>query len=197
MTCGLNLEIELEALRRLTQTRTAEGGVAIDDAIHLGVAMLPVLPEGEMRAALRAVLLELGWREVDGQLSREFGGAVARLAADGASVSLRVIRAEAVSATAKVIASEGGEDAAAREAERQAGERLRTEEDAARARLRQEAVDEIARQEPVLRAAVQDALNRTYRVALEARARAMGEVESIVERGGEGGAYEVTVVVKA
>ncbi len=200
MTCGMNLELDLEALRRTYRTRSAEEGVAVEDEVHLGVALLPVLDDASMRSIVREMLRERGWRDVDdGSLQKGFGDAVAVLSPDGASIALRAKGSGKVtaSASAAVRDGEGGEAKADREADRVAGEKLRELVAKERERLASANLDELVRQEPALREEVQQSLNRTYRRALEERARQMGEVESIDERGGEGGTYEVTVVVKA
>ena len=51
MTCGMNLELDLEALRRTHRTRSAEEGVVVEDEVHLGVALLPVLDDINARLA--------------------------------------------------------------------------------------------------------------------------------------------------
>ncbi len=200
MTCGMNLELDLEALRRTYRTRSAEEGVAVEDEVHLGVALLPVLDDASMRAIVREMLRERGWRDADdGSMQKSFGDAVAVLAPDGASIALRARGEGKVTASASAVVrdSEDGEARADQEADRVAREKLGELAAKERARLASANLDELVRQEPALREEVQQSLNRTYRRALEERARQMGEVESIDERGSDGGSYEVTVVVKA
>lgn len=199
MACGMNLELGLEGVRRVFRSSRAEAGVDVVDEVHLDVALLPVLPDAEMRDLAREVLREGGWtaRE-DGSLEKSFGAAVATLSPDGASVTLRVRAASTVSATGSAeVTSTRSETAAEREAAERAKERLEEISKRERERLAAENVKTLTREEPALRAEVQRALNRTYRKALETRARQMGEVESLHERGDERGSYEVTVVVKA
>lgn len=200
MTCGMNLELDLEALRRTYRTRSAEEGVAVEDEVHLGVALLPVLDDASMRSIVREMLRERGWRDADdGSLEKGFGDAVAVLSPDGTSIALRAKAAVTVTASGSAVVrnGSGAEAKADAEAERAAQEKLRELAAKERARLAAVNLEELVRQEPALRDEVQQSLNRTYRRALEQRARQMGEVESIDERGGEGGTYEVTVVVKA
>lgn len=199
MTCGMNLELGLEALRRVYRSSRAEQGVEVIDEVHLDVAVLPVLSDAAMREIVREVLRGDGWTQRDdGSLEKSFGDAVATLSPDASGVTLRVRTATTVSATGSAaVEKDTGERAAQREAERRAAEALKAVADKERERLSAENMKALTREEPTLRAEVQRALNRTYRRALEERARQMGEVESINERGDEGGSYEVTVVVKA
>jgi len=76
-------------------------------------------------------------------------------------------------------------------------ERADTHYRAARYEAALKNLEELGRHEPALRKELQEALNRTYRRALEAKARELGEVESLQEQGRADGTYEVTVVVKA
>ena len=78
-----------------------------------------------------------------------------------------------------------------------AEEKLAEEKKAAQTKLALKNLEELGRHEPALRKELQEALNRTYRRALEAKARELGEVESLQEQGRADGTYEVTVVVKA
>ncbi len=199
MTCGMTLELGLEGARRMFRTRSADEGVDVVDEVHLDVAVLPVLPDGEMREIVREMLREGGWgARQDGGLEKSFGGAVAVLSPDGAKITLRVAGATTVSASATVAVEPDEKDSKAeRAAELQAKERVRVLAERERERLEAQNVKTLTAQEPMLRGEVQRALNRTYRKALETRARQMGDVESIAERGDEGGSYEVTVVVKA
>ncbi len=198
MTCGMNLELDLEALRRIYRTRSVEEGVEVEDEVHLGVALLPVLADDAMRAIVREMLRERGWTDAgDGSLEKGFGAAVATLSPDGRTVTLRAKGEAKVSASGRAAVAGDDEAKAVSEAERAAREKVNELAKRERERLAVENLKELARQEPALRGEVQEALNRTYRRALEERARQMGELESIDERGGEGGTYEVTVVVKA
>jgi FtsH ternary system domain X5 len=199
MACGMNLELGLEGVRRVFRTSRAEEGVDVVDEVHLDVALLPVLPDSEMRDIVREMLREGGWsaRE-DGSIEKVFGSAVATLSPDGASVTLRVRAESTVSATGTAeVTNKRSESAADREAAERAERQLEGLAKKERERLAAENVKTLTREEPEMRAEVQRALNRTYRKALETRARRMGEVESLNERGDEAGSYEVTVVVKA
>lgn len=199
MTCGLNLGLELEALRRVYRTRDLKDVVHVEDAVSLGVAVLPVLPDGAMRDVLRRVLREKGWEEgADGTLAKSFEDAVATLSADGREITLRVRASADVAVSGRAQVKEPGSEAQAEASAEAAARRAmekRTEEE--RARLSEENLRRLAREEPALRREVQESLNRTYREALELRARQLGEVETMQERGDAAGSYEVTVVVKA
>lgn len=197
MTCGMTLELGLEGLRRVY--KSSSEGVDVVDEVHLDVAVLPVLPDGAMREIVREMLREGGWSaRSDGSLEKTFGGAVATLSPDGAKVTVRVASASTVSAQVTVsTAADEKVSEAERAAELQAKERVKELARRERERLAAANVKTLTAQEPAVRAEVQRALNRTYRKALEERARQMGEVESIDERGQQGGSYEVTVVVKA
>lgn len=199
MPCGMNLGLELEALRRVYRTRDLRDTVHVEDEVHLDVAVLPVLPDAAMRAILREALREGGWRDgADGTLEKSFGATTATLSADGTRVTLRVRGSADVAASGRAaVEGDGGEEGADREAERRAREAMERRSAEERQRLAGENVKELARQEPALRGEVQAALNRTYRRALEDRAKQLGELESVREREGENGSYEVTVVVKA
>ena len=199
MTCGMALGLELEALRRVYRTRELSDGVHVEDLVRLDVVLLPVLEDAAMRDALRAALREKGWTDgADGSMQKQLGEAVATLSPDGRSIGLRTVADATVTVEGRaVVEGEGGEKKADREAEKDAREKLAQRTEAERSRLAEKNLGEIARREPELRAEVQQALNRTYRLALEERARQLGEIESLQERGDTGGTYEVTVVVKA
>ncbi len=181
MTCGMNLELGLEALRRVYRSSRAEQGVDVADEVHLDVAVLPVLSDAEMRAIVREILREGGWTQCpDGSLEKSFGDAMATLAPDASGVTLRVRSATTVSATGSAaVEKDGGEKAADREAAQRANAAVQALAEKERERLAAENMKALTREEPALRGEIQRALNRTYRKALEERARQMGEVESI------------------
>jgi hypothetical protein len=201
MTCGMLLDLEWEALGRSVRTRDLEASVHVRDAVAIAVRMLPVLQGGAMGAALREVLAEQGWAaQPDGTMTRGFGGVLATLDAEAATVTVSRSAEATVTATGRATATAGDESDEKRAAATagEIAERLLAQRrTAATARLEAENVAVITREEPSVRAALQEALNRVYRRALEQRARELGEVESIDERGDVRGGYEVTVVVKA
>lgn len=195
----MNLQLEWEPVARVLRARDATETVAAEDTVHLDVRMLPVLDEATMRKILRDVLGEKGWTpQADGTLTKTIGTAVATLRPDGRTVVLRQSNEVTVKVTTTVqVQADTGED----KIDDMLDRRVQNELDAARAReqerLARENLARLAAAEPALRAEVQEALNRTYRRALEARARDLGDVESVQESGDARGTYEVRVVVKA
>ncbi len=199
MACGLNLELGWEGVGRPIVSRDMKGAVHVEGEISVEVKMLPILADEAMRAALQRVLAEKGWeKSAEGTMSKRFGGATATLSADGKTVTLRVEKQSEVSGRASVQQSaDESDEKAERRAERAAEKNLESEKARVKTRLEEEGTKALLREEPGLRSALQEALNRVYREALEQRARDLGEVESVQERGDVGGDYEVTVVVRA
>jgi hypothetical protein len=195
------LDLEWEALGRSVRTRDLEATVHVEDRIAIPVRMLPVLQGDAMGATLREVLAAQGWEaQPDGSMTRVFGGVTATLDAGAATVTLGRSADATVTATGSAAVVEGDavdEARAARAAEALAERVLAGQRAKVTARLEAENVAALTREEATVRAALQEALNRVYRKALEQRARELGEVESIDERGDVRGGYEVTVVVKA
>jgi hypothetical protein len=202
MPCGSNLEAAWEALRRVITSDNLKDQVHVEGVVHLEVKLLPLLGDARMKDMLRRTLREQGWTEdPDGGLSRDFNGATATLAPDGGAVTLRVtntteVQAKLQGSVAKT-ASNTEEREAVKELNAQAKAALDRQREQARERLEREQIRVLAAAEPELRAKLQEALNRTYREALEERARELGELESLQERGDVKGDYEVTVVVRA
>ena len=201
MTCGMLLDLEWEALGRPVRTREVEAAVHVEDEVLIAVRMLPVLAGESMGTVLREVLAAQGWTaQADGTMTRSFGAVSAILDAGATTVTVRHAGEVTVRATGSDLVVEGDAEDEAR-AEVVAAQRA----EAALKRRREQAAVALAaanaavltREEPTVRAALQEALNRVYRRALEERARQLGEVESIDERGDVRGGYEVTVVVKA
>lgn len=201
MTCGMLLDLEWEALGRSVRTRDVEATVHVEDRVVIAVRMLPVLQGDAMGATLREVLAAQGWEaQADGTMTRSFGAVTATL--DAGATAVTVSRAADATVTARgaatVVPGDAGDEARAqRVADDRAGAALERERGVAAARLAAENAAVLTREEPAVRAALQEALNRVYREALEQRARQLGEVESIDERGDVRGGYEVTVVVRA
>jgi len=201
MTCGMLLDLEWEALGKAVQTRELEGAVHVEDRVVIAVRMLPVLQGDAMGATLREVLAEQGWEaQPDGSMTRVFDGVTATLDAGASSVTVSRTADATVSAKGTAVAKEGdaADEARAKSvAQRNAEKALEAQRAQATEKLQAENAQALTRAEPSVRAALQEALNRVYRKALEERARQLGEVESIDERGDVRGGYEVTVVVKA
>jgi len=86
--------------------------------------------------------------------------------------------------------------AIAARAERAATKKLAEAEGVARRELEQRNVAELLRAEPEVQQEVRAAVNRTTKKALEQRARVLGEIDSVEERGSVDGNYELTITVK-
>ena len=195
----MNLQLGWDGLPTIVRGADATGTVHVEDLVSIGVKLLPILDLPSMRAVLRETLRAAGWtEEPDGALSKPFGEVVARLLPDASAVEVRAtVRAE-ITARAEVTVAQGDDAAEAEarareEAEKKVEARRASAEEAAR----RETLARLAAEERAVREDLQRALNKTYRRALEERARAMGEVESVRESGDPSGSYEVTVVVRA
>ena len=205
MACGLNLELGWDGIGRVVRSKDATDTVHVEDAIRLDVRLLPVMPEDAMKALLREQLREQGWvDQPDGTMVRVLeDGAEATLEADARAVTLRVKSTRTVQATVSVTVtnkdkSEGQvEREAAAALDVAAADRLKALATERREALEREHVKALTAREPEVRAALQEPLNRTYRKALEQRAREIGELESLKESGDARGSYEVTIVVRA
>lgn len=198
MACEMNLQIEWVGLKRRLRSVERKETLAVEGEIHLDIRMLPILEEAAMLQVLKEVLKERGWREQeDGSLTKEIGAAIAVLPPEGKTVTLRQKREKEISATSGVsrdlsLDEKTAEKVARQEADRKLSEQKKKE----RAKLEEEIMRQLAALEPELKAEMQAALNQTYRRALEARAREMGELESLQESGDPGGSYEVTITVR-
>lgn len=201
MTCGMLLDLEWEGLGRPVRTKDVEAAVHVEDRVEIAVRMLPVLQGDAMGAALREVLAAQGWEsQADGTMTRVFGEVTAELDAGATKVTIRRAAEATVSASGSARvegADERDEKRANAEALKRAEQALAQKQARATEKLEKENAEALLREEPGVRAALQEALNRVYRRALEERARQLGEVESVDERGDVRGGYEVTVVVKA
>lgn len=195
----MNLQLGWDGLPVIVRGADATGTVHVEDLVAIGVKLLPILELPAMRALLRDALRAAGWTEApDGSLAKPFGEVVARLLPDASAVEVRATVRGEVTARATVQAAQG-DDAA--EVEARAREAAQAQVEAKRARAeeaaRKETLARLAAEEGAVRGDLQRALNQVYRRALEDRARAMGEVESVQEAGDPSGSYEVTVVVRA
>lgn len=205
MACGLNLELGWDGIGRVVRSKDATDTVHVEDAIRLDVRLLPILPEDAMKALLREQLREKGWiDQPDGTLVRVLeDGAEATLEADASAVTVRVKSARTVQTTVQVTVTNKDKTDAQVEKEANAAlavaaaDRLKGLSAQERERMEREHVKTLTAREPEVRAELQEALNRTYRKALEQRAREIGEVESLKESGDARGSYEVTIVVRA
>lgn len=196
MACEMNLDINWQPIR-IVRRIDASDSVSVEEEIHLAIRMLPLLEDAEMRQLLKHILKARGWTEAeDGSLSKDIDGALATLSADGKELRLRQAESAEVS-TSATVRVDRSKSRAEESAKKLLKEQLGALKDKEEGRLRGEALRKLTALEPELRAELQRALNQTYRRALEEKARRMGELESLQERGDEGGSYEVTVVVKA
>lgn len=195
------LDVEWEPLARTVRSDDLRDTVHVEDRVEIAVKMLPLLAGDAMGAALRDVLAAQGWEaQPDGTMTRTFGGVTASLDAGATTVTVTRVGEQAVKASgsARVEGEGKREEAKAQAKADAAAERaLEKERERATKALEAENAAALTREEPAVRAALQEALNRVYRRALEERARQLGEVESVDERGDVRGGYEVTVVVKA
>lgn len=195
------LDVEWEPLPRTVRSDERRDTVHVEDRVEIAVRMLPLLTGDAMGAALREVLAAQGWEaQSDGTMTRSFGGVTASLDAAATTVTLRRVGEQVVTATGSATVKGDGkrEEAKAQaKADAAADRALERERERATKALEAENAAALTREEPEVRAALQEALNRVYRRALEERARQLGEVESVDERGDVRGGYEVTVVVKA
>ncbi|MBK8697477.1 MAG: hypothetical protein IPN17_35785 [Deltaproteobacteria bacterium] len=186
------------AWTRSVRTRDLEAAVHVEDQVVIAVRMLPVLQGDAMGATLREVLAGQGWEaQPDGTMTRVFGAVTATLDAGASSVTVSRAADAKVSAMGSAVVQEGDD---ADEARASVAEGRREGAQAKRAQATGSWRRRTPRRSPGRSprcAALQEALNRVYRRALEERARQLGEVESIDERGDVRGGYEVTVVVKA
>lgn len=165
------------------QWRNTSATVESADACTMDVGLLEILPEAEMVALLRARLAEDGWkREDDGSMSRRIGEVAVRLAPDGRSV-------EATASAAREVSARGTSDADAKS-------QLARASQAAKDELSRTAAARLTAAEGDVRAAVQGALQRVYVEALQRKAAALGEVESMQETRGADGELELTIKVR-
>src|SRR5262249_8712283 len=90
MPCYSNLQLEWVPVRKVLRSLDLSGEVHAEQEIHLALTMLPILDEASLRALVREVLKERGWKQADdGSLSKKIGTAIATLSPDGAEVSLK------------------------------------------------------------------------------------------------------------
>lgn len=199
MPCGMNLQLGWDGLPVVIRRADVTGTVHVEDLVEIGVKLLPILDLPAMRALLRDTLRAAGWTDApDGSLSRDFGQVVARLNPEATAVEVRATVTASLSASASIEAAQRDDVAEAEARARALAEaELAQKREKAEEAARRESVARITAEERAVREALQRALNQVYRRALEDRARAMGEVESVRESGDPSGDYEVTVVVRA
>lgn len=153
------------------------------DALALDVGLLSILSEGEMTELLRERLAEDGWsREADGSMRRTFGDVRVELAPDGRTVTAR--------------ASAGKDVKVQANSENEARDRLARAEKHAEGQLMRAAAERLGAAEGEIRGALQAALQKVYVEALQRKAAAMGQVESVHEGRGSDGELELTIKVR-
>lgn len=163
---------------RNTTTRVEQS-----DALALDVGMLSILAEGEMTELLRERLVEDGWsREADGSLRRQFGDVSVELAPDGRTVTAR--------------ASAGKDVTVKATSEVEANDKLARAAKSAERELTRAAAERLGAAEADIRAALQAALQKVYVEALQRKAAAMGQIESVHEGRGNDGELELTIKVR-
>jgi hypothetical protein len=149
----------------------------------MALEMLDILAPEEMRALLRTELRADGWREgEDGELERTIKGARARLDAEGTKIVVEQTETKTIRASSVSVASA-----------RARVEKAKTQAEAA---VQRELVKGLLKVEPEVREAVQQALQRTYVVALKRKAASLGEISGIQEARGEQGELELTIKIK-
>ena len=176
MSRGYRIEVPLQVAR---------GTVTASDNLCIGLDVLPILADGDMRDIVRQTLKERGWTEgKDGSLEKNVGdGAVAVLDKDGKTVTVRL-------ETQQDIQGQGRTDQEAKAA-------LESRKDAAERDAKAKATRALARAEPAVRKELDDAVQRVYVEALKKKAAQMGAVESMQETRGQDGSLEITIKVKA
>lgn len=164
------------------QLQTVTRHVKSSDELEIDLALLGILPKEEMKSLLEEILLAEGWQKKGKKLARRFDEVEARIDEEMGSVSLKLERNEEVTASART--TQQAEQSAADKAE------------AKKAKLDRTVTKALSDVEASVREDVQGALQKVYAAALEKKARAMGEVESIDRSESEDGDLEIVIKVK-
>jgi len=163
--------------------RNATTRVSSSDAMAMDVGLLEILPEAAMVALLRERLAEDGWSKgQDGRMTRSFGAVEVELASDGRTITARASAAKDV----KVRAT----------SEAEAADRLVRATRSAEGELSRAAAAQLGAAEADIRAALQGALQKVYVEALQRKAAALGQIESVHEGRGTDGELELTIKVR-
>jgi hypothetical protein len=165
--------------------QTVRGTVTGSDQLQVGLDLLPILNEGDMREIVRDALKEKGWKEgPDGTMEKDLGeGATAVLDKEGKTVTVRLATQQKI-------------EGAGRTAE-EAEKAMEARRDAAEKDAQTRATKLLARLEPEVRAELDSAMQKVYVEALKKKAQQMGQVESLQETKGADGSIEITIKVKA
>jgi hypothetical protein len=175
MSRGYRIEVPLQVAR---------GTVTGSDSLCVGLDVLPILPEGDMRDIVRETLKARGWKQKGETLEKELGeGAVAVLEKDGKTVTVRL-------ETQAEVQGQGRTDQEAKAA-------LESRKDAAEKDANSRATRALARAEPAVRGELDDAVQRVYVEALKKKAAQMGQIESQQETRSADGSLEITIKVRA
>lgn len=159
---------------------TVSSTVNETDCLELGVGLMGILPEDQMKAILREEMAKDGWTtQPDGSMTKTLDGIPMVLSPDACSVK--------VSRTAEAKVNARGQN------ERQADEELDRAEENAKKALGEKLAKELTALEPKLQAEMNEAVQRVYKEALTRKARSYGTVESVQE-GADG---EITIKVRA
>ncbi len=153
---------------------------AVADVFRMEVDLLPILPRPEMLERLAEALAEAGWTR---------RGDVVETTRKDVVVSLRDGQLEARVKRQGRVSGSGASAAEARVAANEAAER-------AEGRMQAQLTRELQALEVELRPEIEQAVQRVYVAALEAKARRMGEVQSVLERVDENGQAELVIKVK-
>lgn len=162
--------------------QTATRHVKSSDELEIDLALLGILPEAEMKSLLEDALQAEGWRKSGNKLVRTFGEVEAEIDEEMGTVSLRLERKKEVVASARNLD----------EAQRRAADQAESTKE----KLDRTVAKALSDVEASVRESVQGALQKTYVTALEKKARAMGEVESIDRTEGADGDLEIVIKVK-
>lgn len=166
-------------IRLFEATAVAES----EDQFGMDLALLDILPAQDMVALVRDELKKAGWRPTkDGGMATVIEGASVKLEPDGSKITVQTRE------TKKVTGRAASQASAKNSAQKSAT--------AAKDELARAVTKKLMRVEPAIREQVQKVLQKVYVEALQQKARALGEVESIDERRDSNGELELTIKIK-
>ena len=162
--------------------KVASRRITSQDEMSIDVALLEILSEEEMKSLLDAELGKDGWRKEKGKLVKDFGDARAEIDSERKSVTIHLEKQREVTARGRT--------------SQDAKTKADADADKSKAQLDREVTAELIEAEATVRESMQGALQKVYVTALEAKARKMGDVESIDRRENEEGELELIIKVK-
>lgn len=170
---------------QLEPLQVVRGTVTASDELCVGLDVLPILSDEEMRDLVRQTLREKGWKqEGDGSLSKDLGdGAKATLDEDGKKVTVTLTTSQGITGAGRTTQEANAALAGQKE----------TAEEAAKRR----ATQRLTAAEPGIRAELDEAVQKIYVEALKKKAQRMGQVESMEESRSADGSMQITIKVKA